>query len=104
MRTIDDRYKNDAEFHQLVDLLEAMIRCGQFTPSETREAAMLAQMHHEMSVGRKVYFSKDLMGEIEFRAGGRFVTERSMFNWRCPGCGEHECNDIVCPKEKSDEK
>lgn len=77
MRTLDDRYLSDAEFHQLVDLMESMIRRGQFTPSECREAAMLAQMHHEMTFRRMVRFSPDLVKELEFRMGGAFIEHKS---------------------------
>ena len=85
MRYIDDRYRNDPEFHQLVDLIEQMIRQARFTPSETREAAMLAQMHHELTFSRKVVFSPDLAKEIEFRCGGKFVVSPEQIE--CRGCG-----------------
>ena len=47
MLTIEERYLCDAEFHNLVDLLESMIRKYQFTPYEIREAAMLAAVRYE---------------------------------------------------------
>lgn len=42
------RYFNDPVFHQLVDTLEALVREAELTPSEIREAAMLACIHYEM--------------------------------------------------------
>ena len=42
-----DRYRNDAHFAQLVDMLYAAIDQADFTPTEIREAAMLAQIRYE---------------------------------------------------------
>ena len=47
MRSVTERYQNDATFRQLVDLLYASIDNAQFTPSEIREAAMLAHILYE---------------------------------------------------------
>ena len=42
-----DRYKNDVEFHQLVAMLEMFVHRAQFTPSELREAVVLASIMFE---------------------------------------------------------
>lgn len=42
-----DRYLEDAHFRQLVDALYGAIEQAQFTPTEIREAAMLAQIKFE---------------------------------------------------------
>jgi len=42
-----ERYHHDPAFHQLVKLLHAQIEKGDFTPTEIREAAMLAQIIYE---------------------------------------------------------
>jgi hypothetical protein len=42
-----DRYLTDAVFHHLVDTLVAAVEAAQVTPSEIREAAMLAQILYE---------------------------------------------------------
>lgn len=46
--TADQRYENDNQFRMLVDWMEKFIHDTQFTPSELREAAMLAAIHYEM--------------------------------------------------------
>ena len=48
MRTpATERYRNDAAFRNLVDMMRAAIENAEFTPSEIREAAMLAQILYE---------------------------------------------------------
>lgn len=67
MRTLDDRYHNDANFARLVETIEALIRHGEFTPSEIREAALLAQLRQEMHNPRTTFLSRELQNEIAFR-------------------------------------
>jgi hypothetical protein len=42
-----DRYTRDPEYHHLVDMMESMIVRNQFTPSEMREAAVMASINYE---------------------------------------------------------
>jgi len=49
------KYQNDAHFKALVDSMEAFIHHGDFTPSEVREASMLASIHYEMMLPRNMY-------------------------------------------------
>jgi len=44
---IRDRYQNDNHFRTLVDTLWAVIERAEFTPTEIRQAAMLAQILYE---------------------------------------------------------
>ena len=43
----EDRYQNDMEFHVLVDTIEAKIIEARYTPSELRQAVILACIHFE---------------------------------------------------------
>lgn len=46
-RTPDARYRGDAKFRALVDMMEAYLHNADFTPSEMREAALLAAINFE---------------------------------------------------------
>ncbi len=62
----DQRYLDDAKFKALVDTLEAMTAHGEFTPTEVREALLLAQLRYEMANPRAITFSPDLQRQIDF--------------------------------------
>jgi len=47
MKTPRDKYQNDPKYHRLVDVLVDYIKDCQFTPSEVREASMLACIIYE---------------------------------------------------------
>ena len=47
MKTPNEKYENDQSYRQLVDMLTALIHQAEFTPSEIREACMLACIRHE---------------------------------------------------------
>lgn len=57
-----DRYNTDSHYHALVNLMESFIHTAQFTPSEMREAAVLACIHYEIHSGRgyRLPLSEDL--------------------------------------------
>jgi hypothetical protein len=58
-----DRYNEDPLFNRIVDLMVGMLMDGQFTPTEMREAAMLAQIKHEDMRPRPTTFTKaDILG------------------------------------------
>lgn len=48
MTSVVQRYLTDARFKRLVDMLEHEIAACEYTPTEMREAAVLASQHHEM--------------------------------------------------------
>jgi len=43
-----EKYQNDPFFHKVVDMLEAMLHEAKLTPSEVREAAVLACINYEL--------------------------------------------------------
>ena len=47
MKSPNEKYENDNNYRQLVDMLTALIHQAEFTPSEIREACMLACIRHE---------------------------------------------------------
>lgn len=66
LRHADDRMRNDPLFAALVKQLEAAIQQGQFTPSEIREALLVAQVKYEMEHPRPITFSPSLTMELEY--------------------------------------
>jgi len=48
MKTPKEKYMNDPEYNHLVKTLEQMIEQARFTPSELREAVILACINYEM--------------------------------------------------------
>lgn len=48
MKTPEEKYLHDPQYAWLVESLVSLIRQAQFTPSEVREAAMLACIKYEM--------------------------------------------------------
>lgn len=56
---VHERYHEDPAFRSLVDLLCVELERGQYTPTEVREAAMLAQIIHEERHPRPTTFTRD---------------------------------------------
>lgn len=48
MKTPKEKYMNDPEYNHLVTMLESLIESARFTPSELREACILASINYEM--------------------------------------------------------
>jgi hypothetical protein len=48
LTTPREKYMNDTEYHHLVMMLEGLIEQARFTPSELREACILASINYEM--------------------------------------------------------
>ncbi len=59
MMNMRDRYRDDPLFHRLVDTLVMSIEQGLLTPTETREAAMLAQIMYEDRHSRPLQFTRE---------------------------------------------
>lgn len=66
----DERYRNDAEFKAIVDLLMSVILKLDMTPDEVREAAMYAALRAE------TMFPKPLRLEIDPTGEKRIERER----------------------------
>jgi hypothetical protein len=45
---MNQKYYNDPEFKTLVDVMENFIHQNKYTPSEMREAALMASINYEM--------------------------------------------------------
>ena len=58
--TPEERYRRDPMFRVLVDLLEHHIHMTNYTPTELREAAILAAIRYESTNIRRVYFQDEL--------------------------------------------
>jgi heterodisulfide reductase subunit B len=63
-RTVRARYQNDAHFKHLVDCLEHAIHQAKYTPSELREAAILAAIHYEHHTLRQSFVRDDERDEM----------------------------------------
>jgi hypothetical protein len=48
----EERYRHDATFRQLVDMLECLLHDAKTTPTEIRDACLLALIHHEQKAVR----------------------------------------------------
>lgn len=57
--TPQQRYEQDQQFHALVDLIHKWIRDCQYTPTEVRDAAMLAAIHHDSYTIRNNYIFQE---------------------------------------------
>ena len=58
MMLMRERYERDPLFRTMVDTLIACIERGQLTPTEAREAAMLAQILYEDRNPRPCVFNR----------------------------------------------
>lgn len=56
--SVEERYKNNATFRNLVDILRSELRRYNTTPRELREAAMLASTMHEAEHIRPMFIYK----------------------------------------------
>ena len=48
MKTPNEKYENDPSYRHVVDMMTELINQAEFTPSEIREACMLACIRHEL--------------------------------------------------------
>lgn len=63
--TVEERYQRDPMFRSLVDTLYTLIQQARYTPTEIREAAMLAQIQYEQrTIRRHIIPLRALDGEL----------------------------------------
>jgi hypothetical protein len=74
MKTPKEKYMNDPEYHRLVSMLENFIEQARFTPSELREACVLACINYEMRNVRS--FNIDPEIENAFLTLDKFIEKR----------------------------
>jgi len=72
MKTPKEKYMNDPEYNHLVKTLEMMIERAHFTPSELREAVILACINYEVRHVREAQIDPR-MGEA-FRVLENFIS------------------------------
>jgi hypothetical protein len=66
MKTPHEKYRNDPQYKAFVDILTNLIIECKLTPSEVREAAVLACIHNEMMfVQKRFIIPKEDGGDIE---------------------------------------
>jgi hypothetical protein len=64
MKSPKDKYMNDPEYHHLVCTLEQLIEQARFTPSELREACVLASINYEMRHVRDMHIDPRVDGAL----------------------------------------
>ena len=64
MRTADQNYMMNPEYKMLVDYMEKDIRDHQYSPSEMREAAVLACVHYEMRNPRPHFMNMEDLANL----------------------------------------
>lgn len=65
MKTPREKYMNDSEYHHLVVTLERLIEEARFTPSELREACLLASINYEMRHVREQNINPEVMRAMD---------------------------------------
>ena len=65
MKSPKEKYLNDPEYHHLVSTLEQLIERARFTPSELREACILASINYEMRHVRNVQIDPTITKAFE---------------------------------------
>ena len=72
MMTIREKYLSDTQFHALVDIMVAHIEQANFTPTEMRQAAVLASIIYSQRHVRRVYPVTEEMERV-LRALNNFI-------------------------------
>ena len=73
MRTSEESYQHDYEYHNFVDSVEALLHRAQYTPGEMREMVMLGCIHFEQKATRT--YCRKLQKELQAGANNGIVQE-----------------------------
>jgi len=66
MKTPRQKYVQDNHYRTLVDTLRSVVEQGRFTPSEIREAAILASiMYEEVHIGPRLLLSPEMKQKFD---------------------------------------
>lgn len=77
MKSPRDKYMNDPEYYNLVNVMESFIERAHYTPSELREAAILACINYEMKhiresvIDPKVFEALNILDKFTSQKNGR---------------------------------
>lgn len=59
--TPGERYQRDATFHWLVDTMRSALEAAEYTPTELREAVILAATIHEQTAVRSILLDESVV-------------------------------------------
>ena len=65
MKTPNEKYRGDIDYARLVDSIESFIHEARFTPSEIREACMLACIRYEMRRTPEVVVDREALTALQ---------------------------------------
>jgi len=88
----EERYRNDPVFHNLVDQIYHLIKQGEYTPTEIREAAMLAQIKYECE--HAVYIFNEPTGRNDME--GKWLFPPGYLSTRSPKAHFVKDGKAVC--------
>jgi hypothetical protein len=62
-----ERYRHDTTFRQLVDMLECLLHDAKTTPTDIRDACLVALIHHEQKALRGLVLRRDQTAPWDMR-------------------------------------
>jgi hypothetical protein len=86
MWTIRERYQNEPQFRQLVDMMTHHMMSCNFTPSEMREAAGLASIRYYEMRPAGIIVPADAMHRDLLKLEERYINT-PLSGYRCAECG-----------------
>ena len=102
MKTPMEKYHNDPEYHMLVDTIENFIRQAQFTPSEIREACILACTRYELHVFKRFELPPNEAHALDILHNFSHSVQEA-YNFRTAHLDEVTRRVIAWPERKNNE-